>query len=443
MRLDEYLDLEVNERARRRRLAEEKSYEILDHLETFQDRFEETVSGDAVVGSVSPSIFVGRTGYPNVSAGILSPVGREADADRFATSADWYEEGISIEGVFQRRTSLLNSTSSVDVRQGATGFGTPSAAGAGGGGGSVYDAWDGFLGTQREVAIADRPVGVEIGLEDRPDLDFEVSDADVSTPTGPRAPADRADLTENPHIPRPVQKTLEDDDWRATGAMNYLYRRGFDVYEINTILSAGALGERENRRLVPTRWSITAVDDTVGQFLRGTIRNAPGIDTVEVHRNDYLGNAFWIVLAPGHWEFELVEMKAPGSIWNPDPEAGVWLAADAEGREGRTGYVEETAGAYYAARLAVLEHLRDRGRQAKALVLRHVSDDYWGPAGVWQVRETVRNAFDDEPGEAETFGEAVRGIAPHLPVSLADLRRKSRMCAGLQTSLADFGSRRT
>ena len=270
-----------------------------------------------------------------------------------------------------------------------------------------------------------------------------MSDADVSTPTGPRAPADRADLTENPHIPRPVQKTLEDDDWRATGAMNYLYRRGFDVYEINTILSAGALGERENRRLVPTRWSITAVDDTVGQFLRGTIRNAPGIDTVEVHRNDYLGNAFWIVLAPGHWEFELVEMKAPGSIWNPDPEAGVWLAADAEGREGRTGYVEETAGAYYAARLAVLEHLRDRGRQAKALVLRHVSDDYWGPAGVWQVRETVRNAFDDEPGEAETFGEAVRGIAPHLPVSLADLRRKSRMCAGLQTSLADFGSRRT
>lgn len=121
-----------------------------------------------------------------------------------------------------------------------------------------------------------------------------------------------------------------------------------------------------------------------------------------------------MILVPGQWEYELVEMKSPGSIWNPDPGAGVYLSAASEGREGRTGYVEETAGAYYAARMGVLEHLDDRGRQAKALVLRHVSDDYWGPVGVWQVREAVRNAFEGEHGTAETFGEAVRGVADHL-----------------------------
>jgi hypothetical protein len=146
-----------------------------------------------------------------------------------------------------------------------------------------------------------------------------------------------------------------------------------------------------------------------------------------------------VVLAPGDWEFELVEMKAPGSVWNPDPGAGTYLAAAREGYEGRTGYVEETAGAYYAARLGVLEHLADRGRQAKALVLRHVSEDYWAPVGVWQVREAVRNAFeDDAPATPETFADAVRGVADYLPVSLPDLRRKSTMVAGLQTSLADF-----
>jgi len=143
-------------------------------------------------------------------------------------------------------------------------------------------------------------------------------------------------------------------------------------------------------------------------------------------------------LVPGRWEYELVEMKSPGSIWNPDPAAGVSLAAASEGRDGRTGYVEETAGAYYAARLGVAEHLDERGRQAKALVLRHVSDDYWGPVGVWQVREAVRNAFDGESGTAETFGEAVRGVTEHLPVSLARLRRKSTMAAGLQANLGDF-----
>jgi hypothetical protein len=429
MRLDEYVDVEADERAERRRLAQEKSYAILDRLERFQHRFDEAVGGDGVVGSVSPSIFVGSGSYPNVSTGILSPVGREENAGRFETSGAWYEEGVGIEDVFDRRTSLLNSNRTTDVTDVGLGDGA-----------NVHDAWDGFVGVQREVAIADRPVDVEIGLDGTPEIDFDVSDDDIATPTGPRARAESAALGENPHVPRPVEKTLEDDDWRAEGAMNYLYRRGFDVYEINSILSAGALGRGENRRLVPTRWSITAVDDTVGGFLRGTIRDAPSVDTVRAYRNEYLGNAFWVILAPGQWEYELVEMKAPGSIWNPDPQSGLWLSSDHEGYEGRTGYVDETAGAYYAARLAVLEHLSEIGRQAKALVLRHVSDDYWGPVGVWQVRETVRDAFDDEGGEAETFGDAVRSVTEQLPVSLPQLRRKSEMAAGLQTNLLEFGA---
>jgi hypothetical protein len=419
MRLDEYLEYEADEAAERRRLAEEKNYEILDHLEAFESRFDEHVSGDSLVGSVSPSIFVGRSSYPNVSTGILSPVGHEEEAGRFETSGQWYDEGVGIADVFERRTSLLNSNrTGVDV--------------------DVHDAWDGFTGVQREIAIADRPVSVEVGLDGRPDIDYDVSRDDVATPVGPRATAQSADLTENPHVPRPIEKTLEDDDWQAQGAINYLYRRGFDVYDINTILSAGALGRAENRKLVPTRWSITAVDDTVGQYLRGTIRDNPSVNSVQVWHNEYLGNGFWVILAPGDWEYELVEMKAPGSIWNPDPNAGTYLASAHEGFEGRTGYVEETAGAYYAARLGALEHLSDIGRQAKVLVLRHVSDDYWGPVGVWQVREAVRHAFDGEYGTAESFAGAVRNVAQHLPISAAQLRRKSTMSTGLQSSLTEF-----
>ncbi|MGM0604411.1 MAG: DNA repair protein NreA [Halobacteriota archaeon] len=420
MRLDEFIELEIDERAERRRLAAEKSYEIVDRLEEFQGRFDEVVQGTDVFGSVSPSIFVGRSNYPTVSTGILSPVGNEADAARFETSADWYEERVTIREVFQRRSGLLNSNQSAPVDV------------------NVHDAWNGFLGVQREVAIADRPVQVEIGLEEPPDVDFDVTGADVATPTGPRARAREAALGENPHVPRAIEKTLEDDDWAAQGAMNYLYSRGFDVYDINTILSAGALGQGENRRLVPTRWSITAVDDTIGQFLRGRTWDARSIDGVEVRRNEYLGNAFWVILAPGSWEFELVELKAPGSVWNPRPEAGVWIGSDYEGTDGRTAYVEETAGAYYASRLAVLEHLESIDRQAKVLVIRHVSDDYWGPVGVWQVREAIRHAFEGPHGEAETFGDAVREVATHVPVSMADLRRKSTMVSGLQTALGDF-----
>jgi hypothetical protein len=298
------------------------------------------------------------------------------------------------------------------------------------------DVWGGVVGVGREGAIADRPVDVEVGRTERPDMDVSL-DA-LRSPTGPRARAESASLTENPHVPRPVKKTLEDDDWRADGAMAYLYRRGFDVYEINRILSAGALGQTPQRKLVPTRWSITAVDDTVGQYLRGRIRNSPSIDQVEVWMNEYVGNRYWVILAPGQWEFELVEMKAPGSVWNPEPTGDVYMASAHEGYQGRTGYVDETAGAYYSSRLGVLEHPVDRGRQAKAIVLREVSDEYWAPVGVWQVRESVRNAFEGEPGEAETFHRAVARVAEELPVSLGQLRRKSHLASGIQANLAEF-----
>ena len=428
MRLDDYIEgLDPDDAAERRRLAAEKSYEVLDYLDDFADRFKSATSGGALFGSTAPSIFVGRSNYPDVSTGILSPVGAEERAAEFATSGEWYRRGLDIESVLQYRTGLLDSRRAAPA--------------------NVHDVWDGFVGVQREVAIADRPVDVEIGLSGTPDLDLSVDD--VSTPTGPRARAESATLAENPHVPRAVERTLADDDWRAEGAMTYLYRRGFDTYEIDSILSAGALGRDEARRLVPTRWSITAVDDTLGTYLRGRIRDNPTLDGVQVWVNQYLGNRYWVVLAPGRWEYELVEMKTPGSVWNPDPTGGTWLASAHEGYEGRTDYVEETAGAYYAARLGVLERLDEVGRQAKCLVLREVSDDYWAPVGVWQVRESVRDAFEGAPrdgaedlagefGEAETLRAAVARIVPHLPVSMAALRRKSTLVTGVQSALGDF-----
>ena len=416
MRLDEYIEgFERDEAAEKRRLAEEKSYEITEYLDDVERQFEQAVQGDSLYGSTAPEVFVGRSGYPDVSTGVLSPMAGDADAADFATSGQWYQQGYQIDDVLQRRTGMLNSTRSAKV--------------------DVHDVWDGFVGTQREVAIADHPVDVEVGLSGKPDIDMSLDD--ISTPTGPRARARSADLAENPHVPRAVEKTLEDDDWRAEGAMTYLYRRGFDVYDVNTILSAGALGQGHERRLVPTRWSITAVDDTVGQYLRGGLQHSDTVDKVEVWVNEYMGNRYWVLLGPGQWEFELVEMKAPESVWNPG-SSDYYMSSAAEGFEGRTGYVEETAGAYYAARLGVLEHLAERDRQAKALVLREVTDDYWAPVGVWQVREGVRHAFDGDPGVAQTFHGALGELESHLPVSLSRLRRKSTMVAGLQTSISDF-----
>ena len=423
MRLDEYVDdLDRDESVELRKLAEEKSYAVTEHIDDARTRLDETLSGDTLVGSTAPSVFVGRSSYPQVSAGVLAPVGDEADAADYATTGEWYRKGYGIDEVFERRTGLLNSTRRSNV--------------------DAEDVWDGFVGTQREVAIADRPVDIELGLDGTPGFDLDGSLEDIAAPRGPRVGADSARVTENPSVPRAIEKTLSDDDWRATGAMTYLYRRGFDVYEINNVLSVGALGRGENRRLVPTRWSITAVDDTIGQYLRGTIGNAPSIDRTRVWHAEYMGNEYWVVAAPGEWEFELLELKAPGSIWNPDPEGALYMAADSEGYEGRREYVEETSGAYYAARLGVLEALEERDRQAKVFVIRHATNGYWAPVGVWQIRESIRDAVAGEGVVAESFHGAVRELVPRLPVSMADLRRKSTMAAGVQSDLSAFGGGR-
>ncbi|MFP4633005.1 MAG: hypothetical protein ACLFMT_06195, partial [Halobacteriales archaeon] len=371
MNLEEYVrELEPSEERRKRELARKKSYEIVDHLEEVEDRFTEVVQGDSLYGQAAPSVFVGRTGYPRVNTGVLQPVASQVDPADHATSSDWYGR-LDIDDVLGRRTSLLNSRRKAAVER-------PRS--------------QGFLDVQREVAAASDPVDVEVELDGKPRVDASLDS--IRTPTGPNARAVDADLAENPSIPRHVDRAISDGDWRAADAVGYLYDHGYDVYEIQRVFSTGGLGVEDDRRLVPTRWTITAVDDTVGKKLHREVQQLPELGETRVYYNEYMGNRFWVVLGPGRWEFELVEMKSPGSVWNPRPDDDYYVASANEGYGGRSRYVEETAGAYYASRLGVLEHLVDVGRQAKALVLRAVGDDYWAPVGVWHVREIVRNAFD-------------------------------------------------
>ena len=106
MRLDDYIEeLEPDEEAERRRLAKEKSYAITDHLEEFEQRFDDALSGDSLVGSTAPSIFVGRSNYPDIPIGVLSPVGDEAAAAEYVTDGSWYNQGYGIEDVLGRRRS--------------------------------------------------------------------------------------------------------------------------------------------------------------------------------------------------------------------------------------------------------------------------------------------------------------------------------------------------
>ena len=200
-----------------------------------------------------------------------------------------------------------------------------------------------------------------------------------------------------------IQKCYYDTDLGAAEAILELYRSGTEVSRIQRCLSVGMFGRV--RRLVPTKWSITATDSTISSSLIGAIKDHQMIDSHRVFWFSHLGNTYSVILWPHRWAFGFVE------AW--DNKGVPAFGSDCEDAGGFRGY-PQTAGAYYAARLAVAEYLDGLGVQAGALVLREISPDYSMPVGVWQVREGVRSALGSEPafpGSMEgSLGEACRRL---------------------------------
>lgn len=359
-------------------------------------------------GASPPSVFIGSSNYPRVNTGILSPQ-HPGSTELLDSPDEWYRENYSIEKVAQMRTSLVNSKRRLKVEES-----------------------DRFLDNTREIAMASKPVDIEVSLDKQPRS--SVSGGRVK-PVSASGNVEKFVLGENPSVERKLEDAFYDTDWKAENAVTRLYEKGIDNYKLQQALSAGMLGEVENRKLVPTRWSITASDDMISQKLREGVKNHQELGRIEYYTNSYLGNHFHIFLVPGRWEHELIELKRPGSTWNA--AENTYIAANHEPYSGRTSYADETSGAYYASRLGVLEHLEKRNRQAKALVVREVTPEYWAPLGVWIIRETVRNAFEDGR-ELENFKEVQWKIAREFRFIYDRIRKKSRMIEGRQASLADF-----
>src|SRR3989338_7437883 len=142
---------------------------------------------------------------------------------------------------------------------------------------------------------------------------------------GNPAPLKYARLEENPYIEKKVDYLVADNEIKATEAIKELYSARTEISNIIKILSAGLLGLKMQRKLVPTRWAVTAVDDSVSKIMLERIKTYP----------------------------EVIEAKISGSVWNPDPNAKTFFAKDYEGFFGRKDYADSVTGAYYANRLAL------------------------------------------------------------------------------------------
>ena len=137
---------------------------------------------------------------------------------------------------------------------------------------------------------------------------------------------------------------------------------------------------------------------------------------------------------PHPFSFELVEIWMARSVW---AEEG-FIGADREDARPRKAY-STLAGGYYAARLAVLEHLARQGRQAGVLAVREISESYWAPLGVWVVREVARAAMRSHPTRYASQAEALVEMEKRIRTPAGQWRKEVKLLAApVQRSLLEF-----
>ncbi|MFP3278526.1 MAG: Nre family DNA repair protein [Candidatus Micrarchaeota archaeon] len=370
----------------------------------------ELIKGDELSGSSPPDIFIGSYGYPNVFISPMVPP-LHGSTEVLSTPEMW--RGIDIPKIVEYRTLLVRGMYKSNVHNVEKG--------------KVEELI-------RDFALAEKNVDANIEFTRKPEL--RVVFDENSQPFGPTAPMKNIE-TGNIISDKKLETAYSDTDMDATTAMLELYEKGVPVSKIQKALSAGLLGLGKNRKFVPTRWSITAVDDTISKNKINNAKEYESIDSIMVYENVALDNRWIILMVPGSWSYELIEAWYPNTTWNMSSNE-IAIYSSYEYFEGRRTYAE-IGGCYYAARLAVSELFERIKRQATTIILRETHPGYTLPVGVWNVREHVREALEKEPKRFDALTDAFSYIHTKLDIPIADWIKNSRILKDILNQRRLFG----
>lgn len=356
-------------------------------------------------GSSPPEVFVGRWNYPNVYAGILSP-SEHGDTSILSSPELWHEKKLSIQEILSNRNKLLYGRNQTNIKKLETKF----------------------TRIMQEVAMTHKSISAEFKLKKPIQKNHE---HDFKVPLiSHAAEVKSVELQENPSIKPKVDYLVNDTDIKSKEALLELERANIDTSSMIKLLSVGLLGLKNNRKLVPTRWSITAVDDTLSKEKLKKIKSYKELTHIQVFSSSYLGNHYEFLLLPGKWSFEVIEisLKSGG------------ISQDYESFFPRTAYADEVTGAYYVNRLAVTEYLEKIQRQASCLTLRQISPEYSAPLGVGILRQASREAFTRQPEKPDTLEEAYQIIQERINIPINNYLEKSTLLStyGKQKKISEF-----
>ena len=361
---------------------------------------EKVVGKTEFFGASPPGVFLGSYGYPNLLAGPLVPVLQEPDPSLLDAPDRWLDK--SIDELLRYRFGLVRGKSTVKVQDARN----P----------------DKTLSLVQEIVMSETPTDTELVLKKKPYVRINLLTR--SSPHGPSGVVERLSLASNPDVPRQIDKVVSDTDLSANEGAQSLYQNGISQQHIVRMFSIGLLGASRTRRLVPTEWSITAIDDILSKDLRRKVLDHPRLDEFRLFSASSVGNNVHVLLLPTGWMFEALE----GWLTGPRPE----VFGDYELNKGRKDYPTNIAGAYHASRLPVLEYLSRIRRQAGAIVFLEVTKE-WVPLGVWRFRELARRALTGNPSSFTTIENVLSEARKRLLIPYRNWAEASHLLSYYKT----------
>jgi DNA repair protein NreA len=365
-----------------------------------------TISIEKFSGSTPPEIFVGKWNYPNVYTGILSP--QEYGNNQIMSSPElWHKNKLPISKIMSFRNQLIYGRTQSYIKRLETKF----------------------LSVVKEIAMTHKSTATEFKLKKpiKPNKETETRSAIIPK----AAQVDKIRLEENTKIKKKVDYLVNDTEVKSAIAIQELSKSKIETSSIIKILSAGLLGLKKNRRLVPTRWSITAVDDTLSKENLKSIRYFPTINEVQLFHAEYVGNHYEFLLLPDKYSFEVIEAS-----WTN----GLKFWQDYETFFPRKKYADNVTGGYYAVRLPLTEHLIRIKRQAQCLVMRESRPEYYAPLGVGILRQIAREAFTKKPEKFSSVSEALAKAQTRLQLPMNNFTSRSWLLEnyGKQKRIMEF-----
>lgn len=346
------------------------------------------------------SVFVSRFNYPNTSVSLLvgnDSLNKKENKSLLPTPLLYRKINSQINDIVKSRKSLLNSA----FQSG------------------IYEKTK-RINDMHELIMARKPVDVEVNFKkniiNSNDLTFDNKNIDM--PISKYNDITQFKAISNVPFIKPVEKIYYDKDISLTQAFKILNKK-VDIYKLIDLFSSGALGKKLNKKLVPTKWSITASDDIASKHLIEEIRNFKFLSKFELYYSYYLGNHYLSILLPSFWSYELYEFSIDNVIdkdkliLNKSNHQLITLNdnhTDYEGFYGRKEYAYNCVGGYYAVRNSLTKYLYERKKQASALIFRFIDKSYYKPLGVWVCREASNFNYGKSIGFFDNYENAIKAL---------------------------------